>query len=163
MQATALGHGAPRVARSVGMSGSEVRNARPRASGETPKNQYLVICISSIFINCSYPFHLIGGQSKIPDACIFDDVLFVGAAGDCNIACLKVPADNDLGRGLAVGFCDCTDCRGVEKCLGVTAATEWEPAFLPLPHVPLPCRRQHHCVAESGEESSGQCSPDPAV
>ena len=36
-QSFALGHGAPRVARSVGMSGSEVRNARPCVSGGTPR------------------------------------------------------------------------------------------------------------------------------
>ena len=108
---------------------TEPRKARPRASGGTPKIQYLIIRITSIFIYRSHPFHLIICEGKIPDACIFYDVLFVGAAGDCDVACLQVPADNNLSGRLSVSLCNCADCRVVEKCLGVATAAEWEPAF----------------------------------
>lgn len=49
----------------------------------------LIICIASVFVYRSHLFHLIICEGKIPDACIFYDVLFVGAAGDCDVAACR--------------------------------------------------------------------------
>ena len=53
----------------------------------------------------------------------------IGRAGDHAEAFLQMPADDDLGRGLAVLLGNGVDDRVAENLTVAVTATEWEPAF----------------------------------
>ena len=85
--------------------------------------------IAFLFIQGGNLLHLIVGKRKAERVDVLLDMGRVGRAGDHTEAFLQMPADDDLGCGLAVGFGNGVYDRVAENLTVAVTTAEREPAF----------------------------------
>ena len=73
--------------------------------------------------------HFLIGQREAVKLCIFLDMLRIAGTGDDHHAFLQIPAEDHLGGGGPMGFCDIGDYLVPQQLRRMTPATQGIPAL----------------------------------
>ena len=89
----------------------------------------LIISESLVFIQSGHLLHFFIGQEEVEDLKVFLNMGFIAGSRDSDVACLEMPAQDDLSGRFSMCSGDGTDRAVVEEFLCVAAAAEREPGF----------------------------------